>query len=119
MRTTTTLKKRSPLPKMRPLWLVTGVVLMTGCSSTPDGPTSMAALGALSPDISRAAPEQSVGPCGRRYDAEIGVELSLIQRMLDDGKGTADDKFKALEAAGVATVRSTAEIGSKMEEILG
>ncbi|WP_348827502.1 hypothetical protein [Halomonas sp. RT37] len=86
MRMTTTLNKRSPSPKMRALWLVTGVVLMTGCSSTPDGPTSMAALGALSPDISRAAPEQSVGPCGRRYDAEIGVELSLIQRMLDDDK---------------------------------
>ena len=35
------------------------------------------------------------------------------------GKGTADAKFEALDAAGVATVRSPAELGSKMQEILG
>ena len=35
------------------------------------------------------------------------------------GKGTADAKFEALEAAGVATVRSPAELGNKMQEILG
>jgi succinyl-CoA synthetase alpha subunit len=34
------------------------------------------------------------------------------------GKGTAEDKFKALDAAGVATVRSPAELGSKMREII-
>ena len=35
------------------------------------------------------------------------------------GRGTAADKVKALEAAGVAVVRSPADIGTKMKEVLG
>jgi succinyl-CoA synthetase alpha subunit len=35
------------------------------------------------------------------------------------GKGTADDKFRALDKAGAAIVRSPAELGSKMLELLG
>ena len=35
------------------------------------------------------------------------------------GKGTAADKFAALEAAGVVTVRSPARMGSRMAELLG
>jgi hypothetical protein len=34
------------------------------------------------------------------------------------GKGTAADKFRALEAAGVRTVHSPAELGSGMLELL-
>ena len=35
------------------------------------------------------------------------------------GKGTADDKFKALESAGVHTVKSPADIGKGIAEITG
>jgi succinyl-CoA synthetase alpha subunit len=35
------------------------------------------------------------------------------------GKGTAEGKFAALDAAGVAIVRSPAEMGSRMAELLG
>ena len=35
------------------------------------------------------------------------------------GEGTAEAKFEALEAAGVCTVRSPAELGSAMLEQLG
>ncbi|MDY6798486.1 MAG: succinate--CoA ligase subunit alpha, partial [Pseudomonadota bacterium] len=34
-------------------------------------------------------------------------------------KGTADEKFAALEDAGVRTVRSLAEIGKALQEVTG
>ena len=38
--------------------------------------------------------------------------------MIAGGKGTAADKFRALEAAGVRTVKSPAELGAAMSEQL-
>ncbi len=51
--------------------------------------------------------------------APPGKRMGHAGAIISGGKGTADDKFAALDAAGVATVRSTAEIGDKMQENLG
>ena len=34
------------------------------------------------------------------------------------GKGTAEEKYQALDEAGVTTVRSPAELGAKMMEVI-
>jgi len=51
--------------------------------------------------------------------APAGKRMGHAGAIISGGKGTAADKFAALEDAGVKTVRSLAEIGNGLKEVTG
>jgi succinyl-CoA synthetase alpha subunit len=51
--------------------------------------------------------------------APEGKRMGHAGAIIAGGKGTAAEKMEALAAAGIHVVKSPADIGNKMKEVLG
>ena len=70
-------------------------------------------------DFIRSHVSKPVVSCIAGVTAPKGKRMGHAGAIISGGKGTADEKFAALEAAGVRTVRSLADIGSALQEATG
>jgi succinyl-CoA synthetase alpha subunit len=87
-----------------------------------DGVVMVGEIGGTDEEAAAAYIEARVGKPVVAYIAGVtappGKRMGHAGAIIAGGKGTAEDKYRALETAGVTTVRSPAELGSAMKQLL-
>lgn len=87
-----------------------------------DGIVMVGEIGGTDEEAAAEFIESSVNKPVVAYIAGVtappGKRMGHAGAIIAGGKGTAEDKYRALDSAGVATVRSPAELGSAMLRLL-